>query len=57
MPDGSIYERGKNWGQFESALVVPPGAGAPELRIYAAKGRLMQTLPLELKPGDERIVQ
>jgi hypothetical protein len=35
---------------------VPPSAGVPELRIYGRKG-LVQTLRLDLSPGDERVIQ
>jgi hypothetical protein len=56
LPNVVMYERGKNWGQFETAVTIQPGAGIPELRIYGRTG-LVQTLPLDLKPGDERIVQ
>jgi hypothetical protein len=57
LPNATLYDRGKTWGQFETAVAIPAGAGVPELRVYAAKGRLVQTLPLELKPGEARIVQ
>jgi hypothetical protein len=50
--DQTLYERGKTWGQFESALVLPPGAGAPELRIHA-RG-IVQTLTVDVHPGQQR---
>lgn len=56
LPVVALYERGKTWGQFETAVGVPPSAGVPELRVYGRKD-LLETLPLDLKPGDERIVQ
>jgi hypothetical protein len=56
LPLVALYERGKTWGQFETAVTVPSSAGVPELRVYGRKG-LVETVPLDLKPGDERIVQ
>jgi hypothetical protein len=58
LSDWVLYERGKTWGwgQFEAAVGVPPSAGVPELRIYGRKG-LVQTLRLDLSPGDERVIQ
>jgi hypothetical protein len=56
MPDQPLYARGKTWGQFDAAFIVPRGAGASELRIYG-RGGLVQTVRLSLNPGDERIVQ
>jgi hypothetical protein len=56
VPDMALYERGKTWGQFEIAVGPWPGNGVPELRIYGRKG-LVQTLPLDLGHGDERVIQ
>jgi hypothetical protein len=57
MPDATLYERGSTWGQFSTVVAIAPGDGVPELRIYGRKRHLVQTLRLDLSPGDERIVQ
>jgi len=56
MNDRELYARGKSWGQFDAAIVVPRGAGSPELRIYGRTG-LVRTVRLSLNPGEERILQ
>lgn len=56
LRDMPLYERGKTWGQFQGAFVVPRVAGVPELQVYGRK-RLVETVQLDLKPGDERVIQ
>jgi hypothetical protein len=58
MQDQPLYDRAtsKNWGQFGDAFVRPPGSGTPELRVYGRNG-LVQTVPLNLQPGDDRVIQ
>lgn len=56
LRDMPLYDRGKTWGQFQGAFVVPRVAGVPELQVYGRKG-LVETVQLDLKPGDERVVQ
>jgi hypothetical protein len=50
----AVYVRGTTWGQFESAVgLTPPGAS---LKIYGRHG-LVQTLPLRLRAGEQRVIQ
>lgn len=47
-----LYARKDTWGQFEAATDVP--RGPVRLAIYGSNG-LVETLPLELRPGEQRI--
>jgi hypothetical protein len=52
----TLYERGKTWGQFDSAVSLRPGSAAPRLLVYGRHG-VFETLTLDLKPGQQRILQ
>ncbi|MDQ2909422.1 MAG: hypothetical protein M3R26_06880 [Actinomycetota bacterium] len=49
----TLYTRGTTWGQFDAAVPVEGGA---RLKIYGRHG-LVQTLPLNVPPGHQRVVQ
>ena len=49
-----LYTRGKTWGQFSSASADPRGGA--HLAIYGRRG-LVQKLPLDLAPGQQRVFQ
>jgi hypothetical protein len=49
----TLYTRGTTWGQFEAAVTV---AGNGRLKIYGRDG-LVQTLALNVAPGQQRVVQ
>ena len=53
-PD-TLYSRGATWGQFEEAVSLPPKSTA-HLAIYGRQG-LMGTLPLNVPPGSQRVLQ
>jgi hypothetical protein len=46
-----LYQRSKTWGQFGIGTAAAPSAS---LRIYG-HGRLLETIPLGLKPGQQRV--
>ena len=46
-----LYARGKTWGQFNAAVAGAKGAA---LEVYGPRG-LVQTLPLRLRPGQQRV--
>jgi hypothetical protein len=47
----TLYTRGSTWGEFEAARTLPSGAA---LRVYG-HGRLLETVPLRLRPGEQRV--
>jgi hypothetical protein len=49
-----LYARGTSWGQFST--VTPTPSSPSHLAIYG-RGRLLQTIPLDLAPGSERVLQ
>jgi hypothetical protein len=47
----TLYTRGRTWGEFRSAVML----GAPaRLKIFGRRG-LVETLPLDVKPGTQRV--
>jgi hypothetical protein len=48
----TLYTRGPTWGQFDFAVTIGDGA---RLEIFGRHG-LVQTLPLDVEPGSQRIV-
>lgn len=54
-PVGSetLYRRGTTWGQFDAAVTDPDGTA--RLAVYGRR-RLMETLALNVAPGQQRIV-
>jgi hypothetical protein len=48
----TLYTRGSTWGEFSAAVDVGRGA---RLQLYGRDG-LAQTLPLDVKPGTQRVV-
>ncbi len=49
----TLYNRGTTWGQFDAAVT---DAGEVRLKIYGRDG-LVQTLPVNVSPGQQRVVQ
>jgi hypothetical protein len=49
---GEIYTRGKTWGEFDPALMVP--AGGTRLSVYGRDG-LLETVAVRLAPGQQRV--
>jgi hypothetical protein len=52
IPPWELYTRGNSWGQFQAALTLRHGAG--RLLVYGDHG-LVQTVPLRLAPGEQRV--
>ena len=48
-----IYERGTTWGQFEAGVTAGTSAS---LQVYGRHG-LVETLPLDLRPGEQRVLR
>jgi hypothetical protein len=46
-----LYQRSKTWGQFALGAAAAPSAS---LRVYG-HGRLLETIRLVLKPGQQRV--
>ncbi|HEX4679143.1 MAG TPA: hypothetical protein VH210_08095 [Gaiellaceae bacterium] len=53
-PSQEIYTRGNSWGQFESA--VTPKHDGGKLLVYDKHG-LVETVPLRIKPGTQRVLR
>jgi hypothetical protein len=51
---GEIYTRGKTWGEFDAALTVP--VDGSRLSVYG-RGGLLETVPLRLAPGQQRVLR
>jgi hypothetical protein len=49
----TLYTRGRTWGQFQAAVTMPDGIAL--LEIYGRHG-LLQTLPVDVAPGQQRIL-
>jgi hypothetical protein len=47
-----LYSRGTTWGQFDAAVT---GARSASLKVYGPRG-LVQTVPLRLRPGQQRVL-
>lgn len=50
-----LYVRGRTWGEFSSAVVLPRAEKPPRLLVYG-HGRLLETVRLDLKPGERRVL-
>jgi hypothetical protein len=50
----TLYTRGKTWGEFSSASPAPHGGAF--LAIYGRHG-LVQKLPVDVAPGQQRVIQ
>ena len=50
----TLYLRGKTWGEFSSAEGFPDGGAY--LAVYGKHG-LVQKLPLDVAPGEQRVIQ
>jgi hypothetical protein len=55
LPAGEIYRRGTTWGQF--GTVTPSPATPSHLAIYGRHHTLLQTIPLNLAPGTQRVLR
>lgn len=57
LVDGSdrqtLYTRGNSWGEFDSAQATAPGA---RLLVYG-HGRLLETVPLDVPVGQQRVLR
>lgn len=49
----ALYERGVTWGEFETAVAIT--GRAPRLLVYGRRGRLVETVRLDLAPGQQRV--
>ena len=47
-----IYARGSSWGEFQIDEALP--STSPRLLVYG-HGRLLETVPLDLSPGQQRV--
>jgi hypothetical protein len=50
-----LYQRGRNWGQFSA--VTPTPSTRSDLAVYGRHHRLIQTIPLDLLPGTQRVLR
>jgi len=50
----TLYERGSTWGEFEAAVATADSVA--RLLVYG-HGRLLETVRLDLAPGDQRVFQ
>jgi hypothetical protein len=55
FPAGEIYQRGTTWGQFST--VTPSPTAPSHLAIYGRHHELLQTIPLNLSPGTQRVLR
>jgi hypothetical protein len=55
FPAGEIYKRGTTWGQF--ITVTPSPSTTSHLAIYGRHRKLLQTIPLNLAPGTQRVLR
>jgi hypothetical protein len=49
-----LYQRGTSWGQFSAVTPIPTGPS--HLAVYGRHHRLVQTIPLDLAPGTQRVL-
>jgi hypothetical protein len=56
FPPMQLYTRGTNWGQFSTVTPTPSSPSHSHLAIYGHH-RLLQTIPLNLAPGTQRILR
>lgn len=47
-----LYVRGKTWGEFDAAELMSPSA---RLLVYGDHQHLLETVPLRLSPGGQRV--
>ena len=50
-----LYQRGTTWGQFSAVTQIPTRPS--HLAIYGRNHRLVQTIPLDLAPGTQRVLR
>jgi hypothetical protein len=57
LVDGSnrqlLYTRGNSWGEFDDVQATSPGA---QLLVYG-HGRLLETVPLDVPVGQQRVLR
>jgi hypothetical protein len=49
-----LYQRGTSWGQFSAVTGTPTTPS--HLAVYGRRHRLLQTIPLDLAPGTQRVL-
>jgi hypothetical protein len=54
-PPAELYRRGSTWGQFSA--VTPVQTTPSHLAVYGRNHRLLQTIPLDLAPGTQRVLR
>jgi len=50
-----LYQRGRNWGQFSA--VTPTPSTPSYLAVYGRHNSLVQTIPLNIAPGTQRVLR
>jgi hypothetical protein len=50
-----LYQRGTSWGQFSAVTPIPTRPS--HLAVYGRNHRLVQTIPLNLAPGTQRVLR